>query len=124
MSVIRWIGLWGPVAGFMAALFLISGQSALPGAEYVWDKVLHAGAYAVFGLLCLRATHGGIRPLRGKPTVGALALGLAYAAFDEWHQSWVPGRMPSLADWIADLVGMVIACVGVALWARARRSRA
>jgi VanZ family protein len=108
----------------MAAIFFISGQSTLPGSEYVWDKVLHAGAYAVFGLFCLRATHGGIRRLRGGPTAWALALGLAYAAFDEWHQSWVPGRMPSLGDWIADLVGLGIACLGVALWTRTRRSRA
>ena len=122
MSVVRWLGLWGPVAGFMAAIFLVSAQSTLPGSEHVWDKALHAGAYGVFGLFCLRATHGGIRPLRRAPTVAAVALAVGYAAFDEWHQSWVPGRISSLGDWIADLVGVAIACLAAMIWSRARRN--
>ena len=124
MNVLRLIGLWGPVALFVATLFFLSGQSTLPGAEQVWDKALHAGAYAVFGLLCLRATHGGVGPLRGGPTVGAIVLALGYATFDEWHQSWVPGRISSVADWVADFVGVAIACAGMAFWSRAGRNGA
>lgn len=110
------ISLWGPVAAFMALIFFLSAQSDLPAPEQVSDKTLHAAAYFVFGVLCLRATHGGFGPLRGRPTLVALALALVYAALDEWHQSFVPGRTPSALDWVADGIGTGLACVAIALW--------
>ena len=36
-----------------------------------------------------------------------LAIGVLYGLSDEWHQMYVPGRMPDVADWIADVVGLV-----------------
>ena len=104
----------------MALIFLLSAQSDLPSVERVSDKTLHVAAYFVFGLLCLRATHGGFGPLRGWPTAAALALALAYGGLDEWHQSWVPGRTPSVLDWVADGAGAGLACAAVALWNRLR----
>jgi VanZ family protein len=104
----------------MALIFLASAQSDLPAVERVSDKTLHVAAYFVFGVLCLRATHGGLLPLRLRPTLVALALALVYGALDEWHQSWVPGRTPSALDWVADGIGTSLACVAVALWNRLR----
>ena len=43
VSVLRFVSLWGPVVAFMVALFALSGQSSLPLAERVWDKLVHAG---------------------------------------------------------------------------------
>jgi len=123
VSAVRWIGLWGPVAGFMVALFLVSAQPSPATAEQVWDKLLHAGAYAVFGFFCLRATHGGLARPRPAPILWALLLTAGYGAFDEWHQSWVPGRHPSVADWVADLVGAMIALALFLAWARLAPSR-
>ena len=37
-----------------------------------------------------------------------LAVGSAYAALDEWHQSFVPGRNPDIADWLADAAGVAV----------------
>jgi VanZ family protein len=34
-----------------------------------------------------------------------------YGASDEWHQSFVPGRMVEVADWLADSIGGVIGAV-------------
>lgn len=36
-----------------------------------------------------------------------IAVGLLYALSDEWHQMYVPGRSPDLADWLADAVGLL-----------------
>jgi VanZ family protein len=48
-----------------------------------------------------------------------LAVGAAYALFDEWHQGWVPGRSMSPLDVVLDLAG-VLTVVG-ALLVRGRR---
>jgi VanZ family protein len=72
------------------------------------DKLVHLALYGVLGVLLAR-------PLRqrggsGASTVAATLLGVAvFAAFDEWHQRWVPGRSGDVADWLADLSGAVIA---------------
>ena len=110
----RWLSLWAPVFGFMALIWLLSGQSDVPAAEYVSDKLLHVVGYGVFGLLCLRACHGGLGKLRRGPALAAILFGVGYAAVDEMHQAWVPGRFSSLGDWGADVVGVGLAVLLVA----------
>ena len=51
-----------------------------------------------------------------------LAIGCTYGALDEWYQSFVPGRTPEIADWLADVAGVFLGCLIVAL-VRARGSR-
>ncbi len=97
--------LWAPVIGFMILVYGLSAQETLPAIEQLGDKVVHVGAYGLFGLLCLRAFHGGIGKLRYRPTILAISTVALYGALDEWHQSYVPGRDPSLLDWAADLIG-------------------
>lgn len=80
-------------------------------------KAAHLSEYAVLGLLTFRAIR------RSQPstarrwsawTVGGVALIIAatYAATDEYHQSWVPGRTPALGDVLIDSCG---AAVGLSL---------
>jgi VanZ family protein len=75
-----------------------SGLWDLPGA----DKVVHAGAYGVLGLLvawAARCRH----PLRaaGAGVLAAAMIGL----LDEWGQASTVGRDSSAADLVADLIG-------------------
>jgi VanZ family protein len=118
---LRFISLWGPVVAFMVLVYTLADQEGLPATGRLLDKALHAAAYALFGGLCLRAFHGGIRPLRRWPTVLAMLLTLAYGAIDEWHQVHVPGRHPSLLDWLADAAGAGLALGGAARWSARRR---
>ncbi len=68
------------------------------------DKLVHVALYAVMGtLLGLGTRLSGIRR-RWLP----LLVGYAYAAVDEWHQWFVPRRVPSLGDFAADVVGVTI----------------
>ena len=117
----RRLSLWGPVVGFMVAIFFVSAQSSLPVRVDVSDKLLHACAYGFFGLLCQRAFHGGLRPLRLRPVIGALLLVLGYALLDEYHQSKVPGRHASGWDWVADAVGAFVAVPVMAILSSLRR---
>ena len=34
-------------------------------------------------------------------------IGAVYGITDEWHQMYVPGRMPDVVDWLADVAGLV-----------------
>jgi VanZ family protein len=120
VRILRFISLWGPVAAFMVVVFSLAGSSGLPDVEESWHPLIHAVAYLVFGILCLRATHGGLARLRPGPTVAALALAAGYAALDEWHQTVLPGREASVADWIADVAGIAVACGAVGLMFRHR----
>ncbi len=62
----------GAGGGVYGAALLPLRPVDLPAVEQVPDKTLHAAAYAVFGLPVLRATHGGIGPLRLRPALLAL----------------------------------------------------
>lgn len=111
MKPLRWISLWTPVIAFMIAAYVVSGQDVALLPERLWDKLIHVVLYCVFGLLCQRAFHGGRGPLRARPALLAWLLTVAYGAIDEWHQASVPGRFPSMVDWIADVVGGCVALV-------------
>ena len=77
------------------------------------DKVIHLALYAVLGVLVARAIAA--RRLMASPrlprrprfaTLAVASVGMAlFAAADEWHQRWVPGRSGDVADWCVDVAG-------------------
>lgn len=69
------------------------------------DLVVHAVLYGGLGWLVARALRRTGRWGR-LALFTALASGLVFAALDELHQHWIPGRVPELADWTADAVGL------------------
>jgi len=102
----RAVRAWGPAILWMGLIFYLSAQSHLPGVPEAWLDVLlkktaHFLAYAVLARLYLRAL-GFHKELPVAPAALALFLAAVYAATDEFHQSFVPGRTPSLADWLID----------------------
>ncbi len=86
---------------YVAVNWVLSG---LPGERVgrlpAPDWLLHGLANALFGAALRYALSG-----RRQGFLLAVALLAAHGALDEWHQSWVPGRTPSLGDWVADVVG-------------------
>jgi VanZ family protein len=91
----------------------------LPQAIPHSDKIAHAGAY---GLLCLLAIRALRREFIAKfPTRSLLLAALLaslFGAFDEWHQQFVPTRTCAFSDWLADLIGTLLAGVGWIAWKR------
>ncbi len=103
-------------APVVAYAVLIFGLSAIPGKglptpPFVsFDKLLHVLEFGLFGyLLALAFQRGGSKFMQENWLVIALVVGLLYAASDEWHQHFVPGRTPSVADILADGVGLIAA---------------
>jgi VanZ family protein len=112
----RW-GLWGPPLVLAAVIYVLSSVSQVPGGEHVWDKAAHVAVFGTLAWLTLRATHGGVRPLTLAPAMGAAALAVGWGVLDEVHQSFVPGRYPSVGDVMADACGTALALL---LWALLR----
>ena len=122
MKAARIAGLWLPVAAMMGLLYYVSSRTDPPGLPSGWDKVIHLGAYALLGLLALRACHNGWSRLTPGGTLAAVLLGAAYGAFDEFHQSQVAGCHASVGDWLADLAGLLLAVVFIATVLAIRRT--
>ena len=55
-----------------------------------------------------------------RAAIGACAIALAFGTLDEWHQSFVPGRLASLTDIVLNAAG---AALGVWLGLRLERWR-
>jgi hypothetical protein len=77
-------------------------------------------------VLVVRAIAGGL-PARvsWRIAITAVALTAGYGMTDEFHQSFVGGRTPSAADWLADAAGAAVAVAAIVLIAaRVRRETA
>jgi VanZ family protein len=94
----RWLGaiLWA------AAILVVSslpsptlGPPLFPNC----DKLAHFIEYMIFGLALRYWAPGGL-------AVGAA--GLAFAALDEIHQRFIPGREMSFWDFAADAAGLAV----------------
>lgn len=104
--------------GVIYALSSISGSS-VPGR---FSTAAHFVVYAVLGALYLWALP---RRERMWPTAfAAVALASLYGITDEFHQSFVPGRMPDPADWLVDTAGALTAVLIIAGIRRTLATRA
>ena len=113
--------LWVPAVLWAAFIFFASSRQFGPDYKPLFthlDKLQHLGVYAVLGWLIgrpLLRAHG--QPL-AKAAVLAIAVTALYGVTDEWHQSFVPTRTASVADWLGDLVGAALG--QLPLWYEAR----
>ena len=120
---------WAPPLLYMALIFVVSSleQPPFPMPEFEWftiDKLYHFIEYAILGGLVARAF------LKAKPSVVpsqlvwglAAVLSILYGASDEWHQTLVPGRLATVADWVADVLGSIAGVLGAYLYYKKKQS--
>ena len=105
---------WLPLIAYCLILFLQSSSESpadLPAIEHV-DKVLHAGAYGLLGILFYRAYRSRWPNASGWTMANASLLSAAfYGLTDEIHQYFVPGRSADPWDWLADTIGAMLGVV-------------
>jgi VanZ family protein len=93
---------WRHVAAWAVGVLCITSVpgSAVPRAGGVpgLDKVVHVAMYFGLGRAIAQAMAGS----RGTRVLVTVAV---FAAVDEWHQTFVPGRQGDTGDWVADVVG-------------------
>jgi VanZ family protein len=94
----------------MAAIFSASSTPAahLPNFGLLDTLVKKGGHMAGYFLLALAYLRG-LNTSSKKAAFIALGLVMFYAASDEFHQSFVPGRHPSPLDAAIDMAGAVLA---------------
>ena len=106
-----------------AALILVATTVHVPDvvlrAPVSWlDKLAHGTLYFVLGWFTGAAMCAAGR-CTGRAGLVALAVASAFAALDEVHQAWLPGRVPTVGDWVADMIGATIGlAVGIWVWWR------
>jgi len=116
----RRVSRYAPALAVMALIFGLSAQPDLSSGLGAWDtllrKLAHITIYAILWLTVARAT-------RWRRPVLATVIALLYAAGDELHQSFVPGRHGTPVDVAIDAVGMGLAALACAHAARRRGGR-
>jgi VanZ family protein len=113
--------VWRVLAlGWMALLFLLSSQSDLPVPPLfpLQDKIEHGVAFGILGAFFHRSFKPYWSPPLLKRVLVITAMVAAYGAFDEFHQSFVPARDASLADFAADTIGGLVSAIIFSLHAR------
>jgi VanZ family protein len=114
--VLRALWVWAPPFLYMLLIFSISGIPDLQGPPQISDKAWHFAEYGGLAALALRAlARGRWAGVTLRTAAGSVLWAAAYGAFDEWRQSFVPGRSADPADLGADILGAALAAG--ALWA-------
>ena len=82
--------------------------------EKVIRKLAHFSIYTVVGIL-LMSFISTYKLKEGIRIIVSLVIGIIYAASDEIHQSFVPGRSPQITDVMIDTMGVLLGILLVML---------
>ena len=147
----RWLKLWAPpilwacviwsfstgtftdkntsryIVPFLHWLLPWASEHTLLALHYLIRKSGHVTEYFVLSLLVLRGLRAGRKEMHLGWAAEAVAIVAIYAALDEFHQSFVPGRTPAVSDVLLDTAGGIAAQIVAALvmlWGDVRQGRA
>jgi VanZ family protein len=115
------VAAFAPPLALMGLIYFLSAQpdlnSGLGLVDEIGRKIVHMTEYGVLWWLWCRALG-----FRTRAAIIAAVITLAYAATDEFHQTFVHGRNGSPIDWGIDAAGVAIAWALTVVWARGRQS--
>ena len=87
-------------------LFPNTSPETLAVVHFITRKLAHFTEYAILGFLAARAFRMSPRAaIRSRWFLISLILVVTYALIDEYHQSFVPTRTPSIWDSLIDIAG-------------------
>jgi VanZ family protein len=136
----RWLKMWWPALLWACAISLFStgtftaentGRIILPLLRWLLPhaapetlallhhlirKSAHFVEYFILSLLVLRGIRAGRKENHLGWAIVAICVVAGYAALDEFHQSFVPGRTAAVADVLLDTAGGMAAQLVAALF--------
>jgi VanZ family protein len=122
MARLRSLEPWLSPLVLMVLIFVLSAQPSLNSGlgliDTVGRKIVHFSEYALLAFLWWRALR--TRFEANTAMLVAFAITSAYAATDEFHQTFVRGRHGSPIDWGIDSAGAALAMLRVRAGRRAR----
>lgn len=81
------------------------------------DKLAHAGVYGIFAFFLIRSFRYS-RRFQTRAAQATCVSAVLFAALDEWHQYYIPGRFAEVADFLADCLGIGLVLIVYFLWKR------
>ena len=111
-----WIFRWGPAVIVMLLIFIASSTPSRELPNFgAWDILFKKGGhmcgYALLAASYFHALNNG-KNITKKQFAMAILLAVLYAATDEFHQRYTPGRTSSLMDVLIDTTGSTIGLTG------------
>ena len=108
VTIVRFI----PLTIISATLFYLSSLPSPDPPSFGFegeDKLLHVGAYFVLTIAAFIAFGGRITGSTYGASRAAAIYALMFGLSDEIHQYFVPGRSCDPLDWVADMIGTLLA---------------
>jgi VanZ family protein len=112
-KLIKILKFWLPVLLWMGIIFIFSSYPTSRASEVHWEdfivkKTAHIIEYGFLATLVYRAfINNGVN--KQKASYYAILVAAFYGFTDELHQSFTPGREPTLRDVIFDTLGAISA---------------
>ena len=105
--ILRWL----PAVTMMMLIFIASGTPGdevptFEGIDFIIKKGGHMIGYAMLAIACYLAAYGSNHN-QVRSSVLSLCLAVTYAASDEYHQSFIPGRSATVMDVGIDSAGAI-----------------
>ncbi len=114
----RFLLAWLPAAAVALGIIAASSvpSAALPTAPAIpyLDKLIHAAVYTLLAAAIARGLGLTTSLGAGQKIVLTVIIAVVFGISDEWHQSFVAGRQPSLGDLFADAFGALLGSVWAA----------
>lgn len=119
---------WIPTIVWMAVIFFLSSRTPSQlHALFPFIKDFNPGhliAYFILGLVSYYSLSktSDLSEIMRYPWM--LIIGLIYGLSDEFHQHFVPGRVPDVNDLINDLIGVLVAIIIIRQWHKRQERKA
>ncbi|MFO7891803.1 MAG: VanZ family protein [bacterium] len=105
----KFIWIHGPTILIILLIFFFSSIPKLnvPDINFsLQDKFFHVIEFGIFGFFLQRSYYSLTKKLYNS-FIMVFFLGSMYGVLDEFHQSYIPGRLVSYNDMIADALGVL-----------------
>jgi len=117
--VVYRIKYYAPAALYVVLILTLSSLNQQFVANFTWgieDFILHTVEYHLFGITLIWASFREKSAAELKVSYRlAVSVGTLFAMTDEYYQSFIPSRVSSIEDVVADVFGLILSIITFSL---------